>query len=194
MYAWDVLPQVALTTAGPLSAEMITRDITDFQAAAHYLQRLPFGRTGDRADFRSVLRNGKGTCSTKHAFLAALAQEQDLPIALTLGIYDMHERNTPGVRAVLAQYGLTSIPEAHCYLTYEGRRIDITRSGAEPTEPIAQFLYEETITPEQIGDYKRTRHRQFMQTWVNHNAGLVSGQGFEELWRIREACIAALAQ
>lgn len=113
---------------------------------------------------------------------------------LTLGICEMHERNTPEVGAVLARYALASIPEAHCYLTYEGTRIDITRSGADPTESIARFLHEEAIVPEQIGEYKVTRHRQFMRTWVNDHPDIVRGRSVEEMWRIREECIAALAQ
>jgi hypothetical protein len=194
MDSWDVLPQVALQSVGPVSAQFIARGITDFRAAGRYLQGLPYGRTVDRADFRAVLREGKGTCSTKHALLAALAHEQDLPIVLRLGVYAMHERNTPGVGAVLTQHGLASLPEAHCYLTYAGRRIDVTRSGAEPTEPITQLLYEETIVPEQIGDYKVTLHRHYMETWVRANAERVGGRSVEEVWRIREECIAALAQ
>lgn len=194
MYSWDVLPHVFLKPAGPLSAEIIARGITDFRVAGRYLQALTYGRTVDRADFRAVLREGKGTCSTKHALLAALAHEQGVPVVLTLGIYEMHERNTPGVGAVLTRYGLTSLPEAHCYLTHEGRRIDVTRSGAEPTEPITQFLTEETIIPEQIGDHKFAVHRQYMQHWVNNHAEMVGGRSFEDVWRIREECIAALAQ
>ena len=194
MYSWEALPHAALKSVGPLSTEILACGITDFRAAGRYLQGLPYGRTVDRADFRAVLREGKGTCSTKHALLAAIAHEQDLPVVLTLGIYDMHERNTPGVGVVLARYNLASLPEAHCYLTYEGQRIDVTRFGAEPTEPIAQFLYEEAIVPEQIGDFKVTLHRQFMQTWVTHHMESVKGRSFEEVWRIREECIAALAQ
>jgi hypothetical protein len=194
MDSWDVLPQVTLQAAGPVSTEFIARGLTDFRAAGRYLQGLPYGRTVDRADFRAVLREEKGTCSTKHALLAALAHEQNLPVILTLGLYAMHERNTPGVGAVLTRYGLASLPEAHCYLTYAGRRIDVTRSGAEPTEPITQLLHEEAIVPEQIGVYKVTLHRQYMQAWVNNNAEGVRGRSFEEVWRIREACIAALAQ
>ena len=193
MDSWDVLPPVVLHAVGPVSAEIIAHGITDFQAAGCYLQRLPYGRTVDRADFRAVLREGKRTCSTKHALLAALAHEQGLPVVLTLGIYAMHEGNTPGVGVVLTRYGLPSLPEAHCYLTHEGRRIDVTRSGAEPTEPITQWLYEEPIVPAQIGDYKVTLHRHYMQTWVNNNVESVRGHSFEEVWRIREECIAALA-
>src|SRR6267142_392889 len=142
----------------------------------------------------AALREGKGTCSTKHALLAALAEEQNVPVVLTLGIYAMHDRNTPGVGTVLARYDLPSLPEAHCYLTHEGRRIDVTRSGADPTEPITELLYEEAIVPEQIREYKLILHRRFMQNWVTSHAEEVRGRSFEDMWRIREECIAALAQ
>ena len=194
MYSWEALPGIPLRVAGPLSAEISARGIADFRAAGRYLQALPYGRTADRADFRGVLREGKGTCSTKHALLAALAKEQNVPVILTLGIYAMHDRNTPGVGPILARYDLPSLPEAHCYLTHEGRRIDVTRSGAEPTEPITELLYEEAIVPEQIRDYKLTLHQRFMRDWVTSHAEEVSGRSFEDVWRIREECIAALAQ
>lgn len=193
-YSWDCLPCVVLQPRGPSSAEIIARGVTDFRAAGRYLQVLPYGRTADRADFNTVLREGKGTCSTKHALLAEIAREQELEIALTLGIYEMHERNTPGVGAVLTRYGFASIPEAHCYLTYQKLRIDITRSGADPAESITQFLHEEVIVPEQIGDYKIKLHREFMQRWINSHMELLGGRSFEEVWQIREECIAALAQ
>ena len=151
MYSWDVLPHGSLEPAGPLSAEIIARGLTDFRAAGRYLHALPYGRTADRADFSAVLREGKGTCSTKHALLAALAQEQGLAVVLTLGIYEMHERNTPGVGVILTRYGLVSLPEAHCYLTYEGWRIDVTRSGAEPTDPLPSFCMKKRSSPSRLG-------------------------------------------
>jgi hypothetical protein len=194
MESWDVLPPAVLQPAGPVSLEVIARGVADFRAAGRYLGALPYGRTMDRADFRAVVREGRGTCSTKHALLATLAHEQDLPAALTLGIYRMHERNTPGVGAVLARYGLTFLPEAHCYLTYAGRRVDITRSGVEAAEPITELLHEETIVPEQIGDYKVSLHRRYLERWAAAGAEGAGPRAFEDLWRIREACIAALAQ
>ena len=194
MYSWDVLPPDSLKPTGPLTTEFTSRGITDFRAAGRYLQALPYGRTANRADFRSVLSAGTGTCSTKHALLAAVASEQNLPVALRLGIYEMHERNTLGVGTVLTRYNLAFLPEAHCYLTYEDKRIDITRSGVEPAETISQFLHEETIDPEQIGDYKVRLHRKFMLDWVNDNADAVKGLSLVDVWRIREECIAALTQ
>ena len=194
MRSWDALPDIPLEPGGPLTTAITARGVTDFRGAGRYLQALPYGRTANRADFSAVLGEGRGTCSTKHALLAALAHEQKLAVVLTLGIYKMHERNTPGAGAVLARYDLASIPEAHCYLTYEGTRIDVTRSGASPAEPIARFLHEEAIVPEQIGEYKVALHRRFMRTWVGDHPGTVRGRSFEDVWRIREECIAALAQ
>ena len=193
MQSWPALPNVFLQPAGQISAEFVARSITDFRAAGRYLHHLPYGRNTDRSDFRLVLPEGRGTCSTKHALLAELAREQDLPVVLALGIYEMHERNTPGVGVVLDKYGLQCIPEAHCYLRYGGTRIDITRSGAEPTDPIDRFLYEEAIVPSQIGDYKVQLHQQFLRSWLN-TADQVGGRSFTGMWKIREECILALAQ
>ena len=39
-----------------------------------------------------------------------------------LGIYEMSDRNTPGVGRVLTAHGLSYIPEAHCYLRCQGER------------------------------------------------------------------------
>ena len=193
MQSWPFLPDVPLQPVGQITTEFSVRGITNFRAAGRYFHYLPYGRNSDRSDFRLVLPEGRGTCSTKHALLAELAREQNLPVVLTLGIYEMHERNTPGVGVVLNRYRLQYIPEAHCYLRYEGVRIDITRSGADPTEPIGRFLHEEAIVPAQISDYKVQLHQQFLRSWLN-TADQVGGHSFAEVWKIREECIAALAQ
>jgi hypothetical protein len=122
-----------------------------------------------------------------------LAREQQISVALTLGIYAMHERNTQGVGPILEKYDLPFIPEAHCYLTYAKARIDITRSGVESGEPVTQFLHEETIMPAQIGEYKVALHQEFLRMWVD-DGKRAAGRTFEEIWKIREECIAALTQ
>lgn len=190
--SWEVLPQAQIESLGPISIEFIAQGVGDFRAAGRHVALLAYGRTSNRADFTAVLRERRGTCSTKHALLAALALEQKLPATLTLGIYEMNERNTPGVGAVLEAHGLASILEAHCYLTHEGMRVDVTRSRAAPASMI--FLHEEAIAPEQIGDYKVSLHRQFLKQWMDRNAVAAGQRSLEELWRIREACIAALTQ
>src|SRR5207244_3343488 len=118
--------------------------------------------------------------TTKHALLAELAREQGIDLDLMLGIYEMGEGNTPGVGKVLEKYGLSYVPEAHCYLRVP--------PGAEPIE---RFLYEEPITIEQIGAYKNDLHKRFLHDWMARTEA-VHGRSLDEVWRIREECIAAL--
>lgn len=139
--------------------------IHDFAGAARHVRALPYGRIADRQKLWLVLEERRGSCTTKHALLAELAREQGIHVHLTLGIYEMNERNTPGVGQVLSPYGLEYIPEAHCYLRYEGGRIDVT---GLPTaaEPIDHFLQEEPITVDQIGAYKHDVHQRYLHGWI----------------------------
>ena len=189
----DMLEPLAnrpLAEDGPVTRLFRAAGVEDFRGAAGYVRRLPYGRITDRSKFWLVLEEGRGTCTTKHATLAELAREQHIDVQLMLGIYEMHERNTPGVGAVLEGHGLTRIPEAHCYLRYQGQRIDITGVAAG-AEPIDRFLHEEPITVEQIGAYKNDLHRRFLRDWIARTEAL-AGRSVDEVWRIREECIAAL--
>jgi hypothetical protein len=139
-----------------------------------------------------VLLENKGTCSTKHGLLALFAQEQNLPIALHIGIYEMNGLNTPGVGPVLETNCLTGIPEAHCYLKYRSQRFDVSAARTDARrQPIERLLVEIEVSPEQTGAYKANFHQQFMRNWMKA-ACLPRVFTFEQLWEVREACIHAL--
>jgi hypothetical protein len=191
MHSWNVFDPVVLRPAGDISAAFIQSGSLDYRAAARSVSRLRYGRNSSAHDPLVVLREGRGTCSTKHALLRRLAAEQDLEIALVVGIYEMSGQNTPGVGSVLGRYGLVSLPEAHCYLRFRGKRIDVTGENGGLRE--LKFFLEEDIVPEQIGEYKAALHREFLQRWIAE--GNVPGRrNLEELWQIREECIAALSR
>ncbi len=185
------LPDFPLSEHEPLARGFLALGLRSFVDAAGYVWELPSGRNSDQADFHLVLPEGRGTCSTKHALLAALARAHGQPVKLMLGIYDMHERNTPGVGAVLEREGLSGIPEAHCYLVVHQRRVDLTRKGPATgsTAALAVFFTEEELAPEDIGAPKEERHRDFIRTWAARR-----GLDAERIWRVREACIAALGE
>ncbi len=191
MKSWEALPSSELKPGASVASAFITLDIPDYRSAARYLHGLAYGRNSNRTDPLAVLREQRGTCSTKHALLARLAAEQQLPISLMLGIYEMNERNTPGVGRVLEKYGLACVLEAHCYLMYRNNRIDITRA-ADGAEPIAKFLHEEVISPDQIADYKVGVHQRFLRNWID-TAATAPAMSLDAVWKIREECIAALA-
>ncbi len=182
----ELLPNFALDGRVRPDAAFVALGALDYHAAALRVRRLPYGRNTDRADYGSVLEEGRGTCGTKHALLAALARDHGVPVELRLVIYEMDGRNTPGVGPVLARYGLGCVPEAHCYLAYRGARVDLTR--AIQADPIESFLYEETIEPAGIGPYKVEVHRRFVREWAS-----ARGLDYHLVWRIREECIGALS-
>jgi hypothetical protein len=166
----------------------------DLRAAGQHLCELPYGRNRYPDDPLAVLTEQRGTCSTKHALLRRLAIEQGINLVLVLGIYEMNERNTPGVGSVLQAHGLESIPEAHCYVRVGDKRIDVTRQRARSdAEPISNFLYEEEIDPSQITIYKIGVHKSFLDQWITATASL-GGLTLTSIWAIREECIAALSR
>lgn len=192
MHPWEALSPHDLRPAGEITAAFLNLAKPDLPSAARYVCELPYGRNSDPGDPFIVLREMRGTCSTKHALLRRLAIEQHLDLSLFLGIYEMSERNTPGVGRVLQRYGLPCIPEAHSYLRSGDRLIDLTRRSEDPREPIAIFLHEEEIAPTQITHYKIGVHKSFLTKWIADN-GNPRGLSLEEAWRIREECIASLS-
>ena len=181
----DTLPDFDLDPARPLGAAFSAVGARRFREAARFVNALPYGRTADRADYRRVLPERRGTCSTKHALLAALAAECGAPVRLVLGVYLMDPANTPGVGPVLRAAGLGAVPEAHCYLAHGGARVDLTWPGRIAAPPAV--VQEEAIQPHQVGAFKVRRHRQYVEAWAGEQ-GLDGGR----VWSAREACIAAL--
>jgi len=190
MRCWQSLPAVTLNPSAEVTAAFLTIGARSYRAAAAHVGELPYGRNSDIDDPLIVIREGRGTCSTKHALLRRLAIEQELEIRLFIGIYEMSGHNTPGVGPMLRHYSLAALPEAHCYLRVAEMRVDVTgifRQSAGDA-PI-RILHEEEITPEQIGAHKRSMHRNYLRRWASE-VGL--RYTVDELWSIREECIGAL--
>jgi hypothetical protein len=181
------LPDFPLDAEGETGRRFAALGLGGYRDAARHVRNLPYGRNSDRSDWRLVLEEGRGTCSTKHALLAELARENGLPVSLVLGVYEMDGENTPGVGEVLREHGLGCVPEAHCYLAHEGTRVDLTRQDAG--DGPGGFLHEEEIEPRQIGAYKVEAHREFVRRWAGSR-----GLDPDSVWRAREECIAALAE
>ena len=194
MHSWKAISPSPLERVGEISSAFINLGIRDFRSAARFVNGLPYGRNTSTADPMAVFVERRGTCSTKHALLRRLAIEQNLGIELALGIYLMTARNTPGVGDTLARHGLNALPEAHCYLRLGDKRVDVTRvTEPSASKGISQFLHEEIISPDQIGEYKVSVHRRFLQQWMASLDPKIS-YTLNEIRCVREECIAALTQ
>ena len=180
-----------ISDKGTLSRQCLDYKILKYADACNIIKELPYGRNSDRSDFNLVLKEQKGTCSTKHAFLKQLAVENEFEaILLFIGVYKMNAINTIGVGDVLEKYQLSYIPEAHTYLKYKDDIFDFTTINTSNAF-YESVLYEEMIEAKQVGDYKVSLHHQFLKSWIEENDIPYS---FEELWAIREECILALSQ
>ena len=175
---------------GPLSAECVDRGIISFLSFIEWVEQLPYGRNSDRAEYRLVFDEEKGTCSTKNALVKAVAIENGWEnVKLYLGLYLMSEKTNPGVGAVLAELNLQSIPEAHTFLKINDAIRDLTglENGTESFEKTLQLSVE--IKPDQIDEYKVNWHRAQMVAYSFEN-----GMSPNDLWVTREKCIAKLSQ
>ena len=181
-----------ISPVGPISNRFHELAITTFQAAAFYVKQLPYGRTLPRSDFAQVLIQQKGTCSSKHALIKCLAEENQWPeVELHMVIYAMSSSNTPGIGNPLDIYGIPYIPEAHCVLSVLDEDMDLTSATSTCQSWAKDVLQRRNITPIDTVSNKIQWHRQFIGQWI-----VSSGISYtvEEVWNIRERCIEALSQ
>lgn len=153
--------------------------MTTLREAVEYVWRLPYGRIESQGPL-AVLDEQRGTCSSKHVLLKRLADELGIRADLMLGIYLMHEVNTP-----------EAIPEAHCWLDIDAVVVDATRWGVRPIAPAGPFLHVETVEPDDLGARKTALHREWMARAIADGWG--GGRSLDEAWAVRERCIAALS-
>lgn len=157
-----------------------------------FIKALPYGRNKNRLDFGLVLTEKKGTCSSKHALLKSIADYNNVPkINLIIGIYRMTESNTPEIGTVLTENTIKFIPEAHCYLKINGNRIDMTTKESEFGKLEKDILEEKEIEPNQVSRFKVDYHKKFVQRWLKETNSKFE---FEEIWKIREQCIANITE
>lgn len=179
--------------AGKLSSQLRKMNINSFHQAARFVCLMPYGRNRVVGNALNLLAEQRGTCSGKHHFLAALAHENGVQnLHLTLGIYKMTAQNTPKIGAVLAKNDLDYIPEAHTYLKYEGLIFDFTSLSANTNHRFkTDLLLEKTVDFQELAEQKIPFHKQFLANWLRETK-LEARFSLDELWQIRENCIATL--
>jgi len=180
--------------SGPVSNTLTPYKIGSFYHAVEWVWKLPYGRNSDRSNYLLVPKEQRGACSTKHAFLAALAQELGIELKLTVGIFLMNGINTPKISQTLSESKLNAVPEAHSYLKFGEQRYDFTTFDlSNPFYGVdLDLLHEEEILPNQIGDYKIKLHQRWIQDWLSANPKI--DMSFDEVWTLREFCIQVLSE
>jgi hypothetical protein len=70
-------PDFDIKSKGEISIEFLDRNILTFNQALLFIRQIPYGRNPDKYNLASVFTDNFGTCSTKHALLKRLADENN---------------------------------------------------------------------------------------------------------------------
>ena len=149
---------------GLLSNLLKEKGIQHFNSAIDFVKHLPYKRISNNSDLSFLILENCGTCSTKHAFLKKVAEEQNQnEVDLILAIYKMDAKNTPGIGSALKNSSLEYVPEAHCFIRWQGEAIDCTNPDSDLKRIESDILLEKSISPEQVGQWNAKFHKNYIQ-------------------------------
>lgn len=142
MKSYTIFPDAPIVGEGTMARAFRGLDIGTFHEACRHVHQLPYGYNSDRDDLMILFIEKKGSCTTKHAVIATLASELDLPVNKKVGIYAMTEALVTGAQEILVRYRLPYVPVVHCFLNYQGRWVDLSEGNRNGKNgPIDHFLF-----------------------------------------------------
>jgi hypothetical protein len=175
MKDYSVLPNRPIQKAGIISKFFWNLGVKSFLDACAYVQNLPCGYNSDRDDLMILFKERMGSCTTKHAVIATLAEELDLPVNKLIGIYAMTETIVNGTDRILQKYDLPYIPMIHCFLEYRNHWVDLTEDNHNgKNQSIETFFYIERVHPNISAKQEYLFYRQALK---NHILGYRELQG-----------------
>ena len=178
----------SISPATVLGGQVCALGFSRFDVLAAHVRALPCGHAARPGDSLAVLREARGTNSSKHHLLATVAQTCGHPeVVLTVGIYAMSELNTPGIGSILESASVSSIPQAHCYLTVDNQRLDFTGLQRGSASPLRSLSAEFFLTPDKLAERRSPLQQQAVAHWATQQ-----GMSFEAAWALRQACLAVL--
>jgi len=147
MTVWTVFPDSDILPGKPLSEKFLDLGVNRFSGACKYVHELPYGYNTDREDLLILFKERMGSCTTKHAVIATLAEELDLPIKKNVVIYAMTQDLITGTQSILRKYDLPYLPMIHCILAYRRFSVDLTQGNQNgKNQPIVDFLFTQEVS------------------------------------------------
>jgi hypothetical protein len=180
------VPDSPILNAGKISKQFLGKKLEHFHGAINYVYQLKYVPPSEPFNFNLELEEEKGTCSTKHALLVALATELNLPIHLGLGICHLTPLKFPMIKDILKKFSIPYIPESHNFMICNNKFLDITFPGECIILSPTDIIQEEIILPEQITTYKAEMHKQYLNKWFKENDFSFTLEAFYEA---RKLCI-----
>ena len=148
MDPYDILPNVEINPVGEISKKFLDLGIKSFKEAIDFVHNSEYGYNSDYDDKMIFFKENMGTCTTKHATIAGLAEELNIPIYKYVGVYKFKEEISTGANEILKKYNLPYVPMAHCFLVYNDYRFDLTEGNCNgKNTSIEEFIYTEKVDP-----------------------------------------------
>jgi len=148
MNSHDKLPDDEIKPNGEISKKFIELGILSFKEASEYVHNMEYGYNSDYDEKMILFLEQMGTCTTKHAIIAGLAEELKVPLFKHVGIYKFTEEIATGTNELLNKYNIPYIPMVHCFLVYKEFRFDLTEGNCNgKNTSINDFIYEQKVDP-----------------------------------------------
>jgi hypothetical protein len=139
--SYTLIPKVPLSPNHPFSQKLLSLGVHDFHEAAVFIHNIPYGYNSNYEDPFILFKENKGSCTSKHAVFAGLAEELNVPLYKNIGIYKMTEDLVTGTEKILKTYSIPFIPMIHCFLSYDNYRFDLTEGNKNGKNgPIEIFI------------------------------------------------------
>jgi len=148
MDPYNKLPDKKIVAAGEMSEKFLEMNIKNFKEACMYVHHQEYGYNSNYDDRFIFFKEKKGTCTSKHAVIAALAEELGIPLYKYVGIYKFTEDISLGADKILKKYKIPYIPMQHCFLVYQDLRFDLTEGNNNGKKTsIQNFIHAEKVEP-----------------------------------------------
>jgi len=148
MDSYDKLPTTTIKPVGEISKKFLELGIKSFKEACEYVHNIDYGYNTNYDDKMIFFKEKRGTCTSKHAVIAGLAEELNVPLYKHVGIYKLTEDISSHTNEILNKYNIPYVPMAHCFLVYKNFRFDLTEGNCNgKNTTIKSFIHEEEVDP-----------------------------------------------
>lgn len=192
MKPYTLFPDRPIIGEDAMAKTFLDLGIGTFHEACRWVHQLPYGYNSDRDDLMILFKEKMGSCTTKHAVIATLACELDLPIHKNVGIYAMTEALVTGTQEILDRFGLPYVPMIHCFLNYQDQWVDLSEGNRNgKSGPIDHFLFTAEVAATITAKDEYRLYRQALKDEVFSRPEL-EGVDMKTLLKAREEGLAVL--
>lgn len=142
MDSYEYLPDKLIKPLGDISKKFLELGIKSFKDACIYVHNVEYGYNSNYDDNMIFFKENKGSCTSKHATIAGLAEELDIPLYKYVCVYKFTEEITTGANEILEKYKVPYVPMVHCFLVHEKYRFDLTEGNYNgKKQPVDEHIY-----------------------------------------------------